>query len=187
MWTDKLNNWRKDNANLFVINILLVYALWKAFAYYVKNSTGAIHVAWIKFIVFLGSVYAWATSLVLNAFGEDTVHNGIAIFYPVLYRKITVEDHCLAIPATVIFTGTILLFTGSRKNKLWFIPMGILLIAMINVIRLVFLSYIFAHFSKEFFDINHSLIYVVLTYSLIFLMIVWWMRKFAAPGNGTKL
>ena len=186
MWADKLNSWRKDRANLFVLNIFVVYALWKAFAYYVKNSTGQVHTAWLNFIIYLGSAYAAATSFVLNVFGENTVHNGIAVFYPVLYRRITVEDHCLAIPATVIFTGTILLFRGSWKNKLWFVPMGILFIAIINMLRLVSLCYIFAHYSQKFFDINHSLIYVVLTYSLIFLLIVWWMKKFAEPGNNSK-
>jgi exosortase/archaeosortase family protein len=179
MWIEKLNRWRKDSANLFVINILIVYAAWKALSYYLKNSNGSMHKAWLNLVVFLGGVYASATSFVLNIFGEDTVHDGISVFYPVLYRKINVEDHCLAIPAMVIFTGTILFFTGNWKNKFWFIPLGLLMIAVINVARLVLLCYTFAHFSERFFDINHSLIYVVMTYALIFLLIVWWIRKFS--------
>ena len=175
---DKLRSHLKDPANLFVLNMFIVYAAWKAFAYYINKSTGTLHVAWLKLIIVLGKAYAAATCVVLNGFGENTVRDGISVFYTVLNRKIRVEGHCLAIPATIIFIGTILLFKGSWKDKLWFIPMGILCIAIINLLRLVFVCYTFAHFSKKFFDINHSLIYVAITYALIFLLIVWWIRNF---------
>ncbi len=180
---EKLKKRLKDPANLFVLNIFIVYAGWKAFSYYIKNSSGWAHSSWLKLIIVLGKAYAAATCVVLNTFGEFTVRDGISVFYPVLNRKIRVEDHCLAIPATVIFIGTILLFKGSWKNKLWFIPVGILCISAINLLRLVFVCYTFAHFSEAFFDINHSVIYVVITYSLIFLLIAWWMRNFTYSKN----
>ena len=169
----------KRSANLFVINVVVIYALWKAFAYFVKHSGGIVHEAWIKIIYYLGEAYAAVTSFILNAFGENTVRTGISVFFPDFNKLIRVEDHCLAIPATVIFIGSILSFTGRWQNKLWFIPMGIVLIILINLTRLVLLCYIFAHFSKSFYEINHSLVYVILAYTLIFLMIVWWMRRFS--------
>lgn len=172
-------NWIKDPANLFVINMLMVYLVWKAFAYYQIHSNGFVHAGWQRLIIFLGSAYAAITSFILNLMGEVTVPRGIAVFYPVQYKLMRIEDHCLAIPATVIFVGTILLFSGSWKNKLWFIPMGIFFIVVINLIRLVFVCETFVYFTKEFFEINHSVIYVVITYALIFGLIVWWMKKFS--------
>ena len=70
MQIENLKKWGKDPANLFVLNMFIVYALWKLFAYYVKNSTGFVHEIWIKFIVFLGTIYASATSFILNLFNE---------------------------------------------------------------------------------------------------------------------
>ena len=173
------NSWIKDRANLFVINMVMVYLLWKAFAYYEKNSDGLVHATWQKLIIFLGSAYAVVTSFILNLFGEVTVPRGIAVFYPVQNMLMRIEDHCLAIPATIIFVGTILLFSGDWKNKLWFIPMGVFFIVIINLIRLIFVCETFVYFTKEFFEINHTVIYVIITYALIFLLIVWWMKKFA--------
>jgi len=179
MQTENLKKWSNDRATLFVLNMFVVYALWKLFAYYVKHSSGFIHESWGKIIISLGSIYATVTSFILNLFGERTVQTGISVFYPTENKIIRVEDHCLAIPATIIFVGTIVLFKGDWRTKLWFIPFGILLIIIINLTRLAFLCYTFAHFSRHFFDINHSVIYVIITYALVFMMIVWWMRKFS--------
>jgi exosortase/archaeosortase family protein len=173
------NKWIKDPANLFVLNMLVVYAAWKLFSFYVKHSNGFMHIAWVKFIIYLGTVYAAIASSILNIFGENTVQTGIGVFYPVQNKIIYVEDHCLAIPATVIFIGTILLFRGNWKSKLWFIPMGILFIAIINTVRIIFVCETFVYFTKQFFDINHTVVYVLITYALIFILIIWWMKKFA--------
>jgi len=175
---------RKQRANMFVLNMIIVYALWKVFAYYVSNSSGWAHDTWNNMIYSLGVAYSVLTSWILNVFGENTVPTGNAVLFPGFNKIIYVESHCLAIPATIIFIVSIISFKGDWFNKLWFIPMGVVLIILINLLRLIFLCYTFAHFSRPVFDINHSLVYVVVTYTLIFLMIAWWMRRFA--GLKTK-
>ena len=173
---EKLKNKREY---VFVIVIFGVYGLWKLFSFYVKNTSGVAHETWNRFIIGLGSAYALATSSILNLFGEKTINQGIAVFYPVANKSILIQDHCLAIPVTVIFVGSILAFSGELKNKIWFISMGILMIAIINIVRLIFLCYTFVHCSAYFFNINHRLIYVVITYALIFLLILWWIKKYS--------
>ncbi|MDB5281947.1 MAG: Exosortase EpsH-related protein, partial [Bacteroidota bacterium] len=98
-----------------------------------------------------------------------------------LRRSIRVEEHCLAFPATIIFICAIALFSGSWKNKAWFIPLGIFCIILINLIRLLFVCYVFENFSARFYQINHSVVYVIVVYAFIFLMIVWWMNKYSKP------
>jgi exosortase/archaeosortase family protein len=175
---NKLKSILNDRANLFVIKVVGVYAVWKLFHYYIQHSSGIPQQIWLTVIEKMGGFYAVITSAVLNIFGEETIRQGIKIVYIHSQNNIRVEDHCLAIPAMVIFTFSIALFNGTWKNKLWFIPLGLLGIFIINVIRLVSLSYIFEHFTRKFYDINHSLIYVVITYALVFLMIMWWMKKY---------
>lgn len=172
-------DWSKYRANLFVVEIITVYLLWKLAHHFLVIPGSAMNGIWLHCIEVIGSFYAHITSAVLNVFGEQTIHNGIRIIYTNSGKNILVEDHCLAIPAIVVFVGSILLFTGSWKNKLWFLPLGVFGVFLINTVRLVFLSYTFEHFSTAFFDINHSFVYLVVTYTLIMLMIAWWMKRFS--------
>lgn len=126
----------------------------------------------------MGTFYASITSAALNYFGADTFSEGIEIIYSVSNNHIRVEDHCLATPAMVVFAFSIVLFGGHWKNKLWFIPLGLFGIFIINLLRLMFVCYAFEHFSQKFYEINHSLIYVAITYGLIMAMIIWWMKRF---------
>jgi len=170
---------KKDRGIIFVLSIFFIYAVWKAFFYCVHHGDSRAVEYWGRFINFLGAEYAVASSLILNVFGECTTYKGISVIYHNPARIIRVEEHCLAIPATVIFVGTIALFRGDWKNKLWFIPFGVLLIIAINLIRLVFLCYIFAHYTRNFFDINHSMVFVIITYSLVFSLFMLWITKFS--------
>ena len=173
-------DWSKYRAHLFVIEIIAVYALWKIAHHILVIPGTAMNEIWLHWIEVLGGFYAHITSVVLNVLGEVTIQDGIRIIYVHSGKNVKVEDHCLAIPAIIVFVGSILLFTGSWKNKLWFIPLGIFGVFVINTVRLVFLSYTFEHFSTAFFDINHSFVYVVVTYTLIMLLIAWWMKRFSA-------
>jgi exosortase/archaeosortase family protein len=190
--TDKAKRFYNSEANMFVVKIVLVYMVWKAVRYFLLLH-GPLSSWWDGFVCFIGMQYAWLTSMILSLFNEHTVPvsqaffdpekgrtiTAGAVFYPLpLNRIIYVVEHCLAIPATIIFISAIAIYRGSWKNKLWFIPMGVFAIACINLIRLVLLCYTFAHFSKLFFDVNHSVIYVAVTYTLIMLLIIWWMKKY---------
>jgi exosortase/archaeosortase family protein len=64
------------------------------------------------------------------------------------------------------------------QAKLWFIPLGLMLIFMINVFRLLALILIQAHYNS-YFDFAHDYLYVVVTYSLIFVLVMWWMNRWA--------
>ena len=167
-----------NKANSFVIKIAGVYALWKVFHYWVTKPDSIIHQSWLQLIEAMGTFYASATSTVLNIFNQNTISSGIEVIYQVSKKHIRVEDHCLAIPAMVVFTFSIILFGGQWKHKLWFIPLGWLGIFTINLVRLMFVCYAFENFSQQFYEINHSFVYVAITYGLIFAMIMWWMKKF---------
>lgn len=169
----------RDEATVFVLKIVGVFGGWKLFHYLVHDSAGEAVPWWAMFVHRLGVFYASVTSPILNIFGEETRHWDFYIIYVQSGRNIRVEEHCLAIPAMVIFTGSILLFRGDWKHKLWFIPLGLGGIFIINLLRLIFLSVTFEHFSSDFFEINHTVIYVIITYSLIMFMIAWWMKKFS--------
>jgi exosortase/archaeosortase family protein len=174
----KIRSFFTDRANLFVLNIFLVYAAWKVFSYYVKHTNGYVRIGWDKFVYFLGIIYASAASGLLNLFGQRTFRSGIVVFFERDHANLRIEDHCLAIPATIVFIGSVILFRDNWQSKFWFIPLGIACIFFINLLRIAALCILFEYYSAQFFAINHKVVSVVLSYGLIMALIVWWMRRF---------
>ena len=92
---------------------------------------------------------------------------------------IYVANHCLGIPAMVVFTLIILSFGGALKHKLWYIPLGIIGILFINCMRIVGLVVLLKRSSPFFWELNHKYALLILTYGFIFWMVKVWMDKFA--------
>jgi exosortase/archaeosortase family protein len=160
----------------FVIKVLLVYGGWKVFHYAATHYT-ILAPFWKTVSDFMASVSIKIASVVLSLAGESNTYNKRNLIIDGT-PGIFVADHCIGLAPMVVFSFLILFFTGKIQNKLWFIPLGNLLILLINALRVAGLAYTAAHYSAGFFEINHSLIYVVLTYGTIFLLVVWWMNQF---------
>lgn len=173
----------KEKSNLFVINIVLIYVGWKIAFFLLHTGNGPVQREWAAFVFWVGSIYANITSGLLNALGQQTIHNGIDVVFTKIGKTILIQEHCLAMPAMVLFTACILLFTGSWRNKIWFVPLGLLFIIGINIVRLILVCLTFVNMSIKTFHLYHSIIYVAITYTLILLMIYWWMKKFATAGS----
>ncbi len=172
----------QDKSNRFVLQMVLVYLSWKLLYDYLSDSTGWLHQRWMDLVYHLSLLYAAASAAFLRNIGEQTSALGNVIFFPLSNAKIIVEEHCLAIPAMYIFTFSILIFSGSWKNKLWFIPLGVLGVALINISRMVLLAFIYAHYPTKYFLFHHSYSFVLITYSLILGLVFIWMKYY---GNTT--
>jgi exosortase/archaeosortase family protein len=162
---------------LVPVKIVLVYVAWKVFHHFTTVNGTGLHLWWTGVCYRVGTWYAAATSTILSLFGMNTTAEGININLLTSNRQVWVEEHCLAIPAMVVFAGAVLFFRGSLKDKAWFIPVGIVGIVIINILRLIFVSLAWVYLTPVFFNLHHSFIYLVITYSFIFLMIRWWMKR----------
>lgn len=87
-----------------------------------------------------------------------------------------VGDECNGFKLFSIFTIFILAFPGAGKQKLWFIPLGIILIHLANVIRVVLLVWSIK-FYPESLDFNHKYTFTIFVYSIIFILWWWWAKK----------
>jgi exosortase/archaeosortase family protein len=174
-----LKNTLSHKSNLFLVQMALVYGSWKLLYYFIENSQGKFRDAWLSLVHHLSVFYANVSVGVLHFMGETVRRDGIAINFYQLSRSVDVEEHCLAIPAMYIFIFSIVLFSGHWKNKLWFIPLGLLGIAFINVMRLVPLAFVFAHLPDKYFIFHHSFLFVAITYGLILAMVRIWMKYFS--------
>ena len=162
---------------LVPVKIILVYVAWKVFHHYTAIPGTDLNHFWGNIVYKLGCFYAAATSLVLALFGMKANATGIDINLLVSNKQIWVQEHCLAIPAMMVFVGSVIFFRGNFKDKALFITMGLIGIALINILRLVLLSLAWVYLTPYFFKINHSIIYVIAMYGFIFYMIVRWMNR----------
>jgi exosortase/archaeosortase family protein len=160
---------------LIPIKIVLVYVVWKVFHGFAAMAGTPLNLFWIDLVFKVGTIYATCASFFLTLIGMKAVGTGITINLLESHRQVLVQDHCLAIPAMVVFAGSVMIFKGSLREKTWFVLAGLIGIFFINVIRLIFVSYTWVYFSQVFFEFDHSLIYVVFTYGFIFFMIARWM------------
>jgi exosortase/archaeosortase family protein len=172
-------NTLSHKSNLFLVQMAMVYGSWKILYYFIENAQGKFRDLWLSLVHSLSVFYANISVAVLHFMGETVRRDGIAINFYQLSRSVDVEEHCLAIPAMYIFIFSIALFSGHWKNKLWFIPMGLLGIAFINVMRLVPLAFVFAHLPEKYFIFHHSFLFVAITYGLILAMVRIWMKYFS--------
>lgn len=90
-------------------------------------------------------------------------------------HPIWIGSPCNAITLFAFFTLFVIAFPGNTKNKLWFIPLGILLIHLANLIRVMGLTLI-NFYAPEYLDFNHTYTFTIFVYGLIFTLWMWWVN-----------
>ena len=91
---------------------------------------------------------------------------------------VTIGSGCDGLVIMALFVIFITLFKGPLYHKLWYLPMGVLLIHALNVLRVAILS-IIVLYHPEWLDFNHDYTFVLITYGFVFLLWVVWVNKFA--------
>ena len=164
----------------FAIKLLGAYGIWKLLYYLLESKEIP---QWLAFkdwtAIITIRMAAWMCT---HMIGLSVVFNDRNI-YADGTRGVFLADHCLAIPAVVIFALFILFYTGRRQDKAWFIPLGTIAIFLINSFRIAGLAYFQKYYSALFFTFIHNYVYLIFTYGLIFLLIVWWVEIFANKGK----
>jgi len=91
---------------------------------------------------------------------------------------VLVADACNGLELFALYVGFLLCFPGKWKYKLFFIPSGVILIYVINVIREVVLALNYKFF-QETFDFNHKYTYVFIVYLFVFGIWRFWLNRYS--------
>ncbi len=83
---------------------------------------------------------------------------------------------CSGIKQAYIFFSLIALYHGPVGRKLWYIPLGIFVVYLFNLIRITAITAI-VHSHPQWFDLVHEHLFKYLFYALIFGMWVLWDEK----------
>lgn len=89
-----------------------------------------------------------------------------------------VGNPCNGMVLYALFTGFVLAFPGAWRRKLWFIPVGVLAIYLVNVLRVAALA-LNQHYWHHTVDFNHHYTFTFVVYGCIFLLWMLWVRGLA--------
>ena len=90
-----------------------------------------------------------------------------------------IGEPCNGLKLFGVFSIFIIAFPGDFKTKLWYIPLGVIILHFINVIRIAILTIIQAY-NPLFLNFNHNVTFQVIIYSFIFLLWYLWTKKFSS-------
>ncbi len=167
----------------FALTIFAVYGSWKIVYYFLNSSDSSIHPHWVSFTNSFAYVHLVVTGKICSLLGFDVAYKLPDIFYLNNSRGVVIAEHCLAVPALYVFTFSVVFFPGGWHNKWWFLLVGVAGIFLINITRLVLIGITLLYAPASTFLFFHSFFYVLITYSLIFLLFAWWMNRFMLNQN----
>ena len=101
----------------------------------------------------------------------------VRFFLDDVYRVKIVEG-CNGLAVMILFLSFVIAFGGRLLDMAIFIPLGILMIHASNIIRLVFLVYIYVY-HYEMADAFHDYVFPAIIYGMVFLLWVVWVNYFA--------
>jgi exosortase/archaeosortase family protein len=119
--------------------------------------------------------YAHISSFILNLFGQNTSVSGEDIVSSAF--SISVRKGCDAIAPMILFIFGIAFFPANYKHKLRGIAFGIVVLALVNIIRIVSLYFIGKFTNQRFFDIMHVDIWQILFIMITLYIWVQWLKK----------
>ena len=159
-------------------NEILKYFL-KAFALYLLYYF--IYELWInpdgRLNQWLNNVVAMLGNKVLVWFGYESCRTGTSVCINGI-STVNIGNGCNGLEIYAIFTAFIIIYSGRWFIKLIYIIGGILVIFSINILRVVLLS--IDHYNNlKLFHFNHKYTYVFVVYSVVFILWILWVTKFA--------
>ena len=166
----------------FVVILLAAHYLWKFSFIEGKDLRGLPQIfLWRNFDVsyIFNLAVETLTSQVYyithDVFNMDVLSLKNAFYVKEVESLVKVVWSCSGIKQMFVFFCIIAFYPGSEKHKLWFIPVGLLLIWILNVLRISSLVGVFAQF-KDTFDFAHEISKYIF-YFIIFMFWVLWEEK----------
>jgi exosortase/archaeosortase family protein len=120
----------------------------------------------------------WLTSSIvwfihLLPYTQDLIKEPTLLYFPDGGIKISIVWGCTGIKQMSIFAGIILFYWGPFLKKLWYIPLGCIILTAYNIIR-IGLIVVFTRGYPERFDPLHDGIFRYIYYTIVFLLWVYW-------------
>jgi exosortase/archaeosortase family protein len=119
----------------------------------------------------LTSAVAWFVRLLPGT--QDLIQQPTLLYFPGGGMTNSIDWGCTGMKQMSIFAGIILLYFGPFLKKLWYIPLGCIILTVYNIIRIGLIT-VFTRGYPERFDMLHDGIFRYIYYIIVFLLWVYW-------------
>lgn len=168
----------QKKVRFFVIFFLLLYVCWLLlYDFWIAPQT-----ALDGFLIEkVGRSSAW----LLTLFGwEGFYHVGYHTVYLGEKACVSVGAPCNGLEIFAVFSIFIIALPMSHLHKIWYIPLGILLIFCLNVLRVAALT-LNAYYFPENIDFNHHYLFSFVVYLFVFFLWYIWVTYFLSFRKDT--
>ncbi|MBN2173598.1 MAG: exosortase/archaeosortase family protein [Bacteroidales bacterium] len=175
---------------LFMVILLFFHVVWKIFASnfmavdFIMNS--ALYLA--EKVFYASKWVLEVLNVNVTTFDELTIGGAMhknVIYYAPNNGIVYVNSSCSGLKQFYQWVFLMLLFPGPWKHKAWFIPLGIVIIHIVNIFRIVGMTYVTINLPHQW-DYIHDWIMRPFFYIVMFLLWVWWNEKFHLKARKVK-
>lgn len=127
------------------------------------------------------------TNAVLHLFGYDTniypqpTKPNVAIQHPEYGTVLSVYEGCNGINVMIVFLAFLFAFKWSR-SMLWFVPLGLLLIHLANIVRILLL-FIVSIDLPDFLYFSHKYLFTASIFFVVFALWYWWVKRVSSSKS----
>ena len=159
---------------IFMVIIVFFHQLWWNWG--LKNFLLE-YLAFGELEQFMAYQVFWPSAwIVEHIIGYDITTLNTTLYFP-NQGYITVNGSCSGLKQFYQWIFLMVLFPGPWKQKLWYIPLGMLVIHLVNIMRIVILSVILMNWPDQW-GFSHDWILRPFFYVVIFTLWVIWVEKF---------
>lgn len=171
---------------IFFIKLAVVYLVWRIFSIVVgaeaqpmsERIWPALSQIWEGFNDILKENLVFFSRWVLGLMGYDVEQMGNNIVKVVGYGGVGIGNYCLAVELFVLFFALVASYPSATKTKLWFIPLGLLSIHLLNVVRVIALN-LLTVYAPQYADFNHHVTFRVIVFVYILFLYNIFLKHFA--------
>jgi exosortase family protein XrtF len=166
--------------NRFLIRAGALLVLYQVMVAVVHNVL-VIRAVFIEAMKILTRFIVHASCGILKLLGENakTYRN---IVYIENSNGVRVIFSCLGLSLMALFAGFIISYPGRTRHKCWYIPAGIGLIIIMNLLRITGMALLSYH-APEWLDFYHHYVFKFTLHGFILLLWVFWIKQYGNPGT----
>jgi len=160
---------------IFVIIIYGFHLIWKALLpYFMDMSFYQSSTIFMKKHVFIQS--SW---FIKNVLGIEFNTIDLTMYFP-HNRYIAITSGCSGLKLFYEWIILMVLYPGPWRPKVWFIPMGLIVVHLTNLFRIIMLAVVIM-WKPDYWDFSHDYILRPFFYLVMFIMWMAWEEKFRIP------
>ena len=120
----------------------------------------------------VAAMFSWTLPEISCFYSEANPMAEIRYFDSVL---LVIIEGCNAVSVMILFVAFLIAFRGKLKSYLWFVPLGILVLYLANLIRIYLIGMIRLYY-PDYTQLAHDFVFPGVIYGTTFLLWVIWVK-----------